>query len=79
MPEQYSNPLKNQMQDKRGEMMGHISGNSKKGGYFMPEGKTDRKDEIFIDSDKLGTALNGDEVLVQNERVVRGPLSAVCV
>ena len=37
----------------------------------MPEGKTDRKDEIFIDSDKLGTALNGDEVLVQNERVVR--------
>ena len=59
------------MQDNKNQkLIGRLSLASKKGGYFLPEGSLTRNEEIFIEADKLGTALNGDKVLVSDGKVL---------
>ena len=52
------------------KLVGRLSLASKRGGYFLPEESLSKDEEIFIESDKLGTALNGDKVLVCDSKVV---------
>ncbi|MBI3633515.1 MAG: hypothetical protein HY226_04455, partial [Candidatus Vogelbacteria bacterium] len=56
---------------KNQNLVGRLSLASKKGGYFLHEGSVKREDEIFIESNDLATALNGDKVEVNGKKIVR--------
>ena len=44
---------------------------SKKGGYFLREGSLSKDEEVFITTDNLNTAQNGDTVEVPNEKIIK--------
>ncbi len=56
--------------NKNQKVIGTLTLASKKGGYFLPEGKTEREDETFIETANLNTALNGDKVAVHGDKIV---------
>lgn len=59
------------MEDNKNQnLTGRLSLASKKGGYFLREGALNRDEEIFIETDNLGTAKNGDKVAVRGDKVI---------
>ncbi|MBI3632121.1 MAG: ribonuclease R [Candidatus Vogelbacteria bacterium] len=59
------------LKHKNQNLVGRLSLASKRGGYFLREDSVKREDELFIESDDLATALNGDKVEVNGKKVVR--------
>ncbi len=51
-------------------LVGRLNLASKKGGYFLQEGSLNKDEEIFIETSKLGTALNRDKVVVDGDKVI---------
>ncbi len=58
------------LENKNQNLIGKLSLASKRGGYFLPDGSLDKKDEIFIEAVNLGSAQNGDIVKIQGDKII---------